>query len=644
MERMAKTEKVFDMLRLIKEYPNLTAQDLARLCDVSERGIYRYLNTLSKAGILVRFKDGGYKLQEDYSDALSEVFRRTDPETLEALMVLLSAGMENCEDDHILERGRDFIKLIETSFPKVGKLRLNEIQIVPEGRRSAHYGGTVTIGHSSKPDIINPILTSETISVHLMNLIFSSLVRFDSAQRPVPDLAKSWEVSKDGLVWTFFLRDDVKFHDGHPLTAQDVEFTYRAIMNPENMSPVAERYKLIDRIETEGDHIFRVALRHPFAPLIHRLSREIAPKHLLESADLRNTPFNRHPVGSGPFKLADWTEDDTVILDANGEYFEKDRPILDRLIFKTYPDRGAALEAISRGKMDIALNLAASDLLFVSRRRPFRVYSAPGASYYAITFNLRDPIFSDIRVRMALDYAIDKESIIKNQLKGYSRTCTGPFAVNSWAYNPNIQPIPYDIGHAIALLDQVGWRDTDGDGVLDRDGEPFEISLAVPNISDSLERIAVAIRAQLMKIGITMKLVYVDDSKLYETLFQAMLTKSAAGADPDYAYRAWHSEGGDANLTSYENRLVDDLLEQGRRTTDLEKRKAIYYKIHEIVHDDYPAIFLASGCEFIGSNYRFSDARFSSLLHFLTTAKDWHIIGGEREDTIHKRQREVNIS
>lgn len=98
-----------------------------------------------------------------------------------------------------------------------------------------------------------------------------------------------------------------------------------------------------------------------------------------------------------------------------------------------------------------------------------------------------------------------------------------------------------------------------------------------------------------------------------------------AGADPDCAYRFWHSESGDANLASYENRLVDDLLEQGRRTTDLEKRKAIYHKIHRIVHDDYPAVFLACGCEFIGSNYRFRDAKFSSIAHFLTTAKDWQI-------------------
>ena len=641
---MPKSEKLFDMLQLIKEYPNLNAEDLARLCDVSERGIYRYLNTLSNAGIPVRFRNGGYRLQEDYADILADVFSKTDPKTLDALRVLLSLGMRNCEDDGILERGRDLMELIETSIPDLGRLQLSEIEILPEKAKAVYHGGTITVGHSSKPDVINPILTSETISVSLMSLIFSSLVRFDDAQRPVPDLAKHWEISKDGLVWTFFLRDDVKFHDGHPLTAYDVEFTYRSIMDPENRSPLAARYELIDRIETKGDHVFRIALKHPFAPFIHWLARPIGPKHLLGNVDLYSSPFNRRPVGSGPFKLVDWTDDDTITLEANREYFHSGRPILDRLIFKAYPDRQVALQVMTRGKMDVALDLAASDLLFVGRRRAFRVYSASDASYYVIALNLKNPIFRDIRVRKALDYAIDRDSIIKNQLKGHSKICTGPFSVSSWAYNPHVQPTPYNIEEARALLEQAGWRDTDSDGVLDRDGEPLEISLTVPNISDSLERIAVAIRAQLMKVGIRAKLVYIDDSKLYSTPFQAALAKIAPGADPDCAYRFWHSSGGNVNMASYANRTVDDLLELGRRTTDLEERKAIYHEIHKIIHDDYPAIFLASGCEYIGSNYRFRDARFSSILYFLTTMKDWQIVGGEGRDTIHKHQRGVNTA
>ena len=629
---MAKSEKLFEMLELIKEYPNLNVRDLSRLFDVSERGIYRYLNTLSRAGISIRFQDGGYKLQENYPD----VVREADPTDMETLKVLLSEGMQVCKDPQMVERGRKLMEMMGIAPLESGKRQPDEIEIVPVTAKATYPGGTVAVGHSSKPDIINPILTSETISVDIMNLIFSSLVKFDVTQRPVPDLAQSWEVSSDGLVWTFSLRDDVKFHDGHPLTAHDVEFTYRAIMDPKNMSPMEERYGLIDKIETEGDYVFKATLKHPLAPLLSRLAWPIAPRHLLENTDLRNTSFNRHPVGSGPFKLTEWMKDDTIVLDANREFFHKDRPVLDRLIFKAYPDRQTALRAITRGDMDIALDLTSSDLLSVSRRGAFRVYSAPGASYYAIIFNLEDPIFKDIKVRKALDHALDKNSIIANQLKGHSKICTGPFGVNSWAYNPQFQPNPYDTNRAEELLAQAGWRDTDNDGLLDKDGKPFKFVLTVPNLSDGLRRIALAIKAQFMKIGVKVELVNADDTKLYNTQFQAILSMIITGADPDYVHRSWHSESTDMNLASYKNRFVDELLEKGRQTMDQEKRKAIYHKLHAAIHDDYPAIFLASGCEFIGSRYRFRDTKFSSPIHFLTTMKDWQIVSGQKENKIHR--------
>ena len=621
---MPKSEKLFWMLEYVKKYPHVTIRDLSRLCDVSERGIYRYINTLSRAGILVRFQEGGYVLPDRL-----ELLKEADVEVLRSVRTLLSMGMRDCDDAELLGYGKDFVELVDNYLPETRRGAPNEIEVIPEDMESSHHGGIVTIGHSSKPSIINPILTSDTISVSLMALIFSSLVKFDNTLSPVPDLAKDWEVSEDGLEWTFFIRDDVKFHDGHLLTAHDVEFTYRAIMDPKNTSPMAKRYQLIDEVRTEGDYIFRITLKHPSAILIHWLGEPIAPKHLLENVDLYDTTFNRRPVGSGPFKLADWTKDDTIVLDANSEYFHRGRPILDRLIFKTYLDRKAALQAITQGEMDIALDLAASDLFFASRGGVLGIYPVLETSYYALVFNLENPMFSDIKVRQALDYAVDRESIIKNQLKKYSKICTGPFSVSSWGYNPDVQPTPHNIGKAKELLGQAGWRDTNGDGILDRDGKPFEIALTVPNISDSLERLARAIEAQLIKVGIRVKLVYVNDSELHKTPLQAVLARIPTSSEPDSAYRFWHSKGGDANLASYENKSVDDLLELGRRTMHMEKRKAIYHKIHKIIHDDCPAIFLASGCDFIGSNYRFRDIGFSSTLHFFTTMKDWQIISGE---------------
>jgi len=158
----------------------------------------------------------------------------------------------------------------------------------------------------------------------------------------------------------------------------------------------------------------------------------------------------------------------------------------------------------------------------------------------------------------------------------------------------------------------------------------------------------VAIRAQLMKVGIRIKLIYEAASEWHSTPSQARLAMIITSADPDHAYRFWHSKSGDTNLASYnlasyENTFVDDLLELGRQTTDMEKRKAIYHRVHKIIHHDCPALFLASGREFIGSNYRFRDARFPSMPYFLTTMKDWQIVDEGKEGAGYRRQRETGV-
>lgn len=636
---MAKSEKLFEMLQYIREFPYLTSRDLARLCDVSVRGVYRYLNTLSRAGIHVHFQEDGYKLPEEGINLL----KRLDLEDLEALKNILTIGMGNIKDAELIKQEMRFIEMIDENLPGPRRRSSDEVEITPEWVKPTHYGGTVIIGHSSRPTIINPILTHDSISVTLMNLIFGCLVNFDSMHRPVPELAKEWKVSKDGLEWTFFLRNDVKFHDGYPLTAHDVEFTYRTSMNNDlgADSYMAERYELIDEIAIKGDYIFKAKLKYPFAPFAHRMNMPIIPKHLLEGVDFQKTPFNRSPIGSGPFKFNEWQADDTIVLDANKEYYQKGRPALDRLIFKAYPNRDDALEAIKYGEMDIALDIAASDLLFISRMGGFRIYPALGSSYYSILFNLKDPIFHDIKVRKALDYAIDKEQIIKNQLKGNSEVITGPFSIKSWAYNHDVKPLPYSTETAKELLAQLGWK-INKDGWLTKDGKIFEIELIVPNISDSLERVVMGLKAQLSKIGVKIKVVYINDSKITGLKFQAILARSATGIDPDSVCRKWHSSS-NYNITSYSNKTVDNLLDQGRHIIESEKRREIYNKIHKMIHDDYPAIFLATGFEFIGSSYRIRNTGFFSTSQFLSTLKDWQIIKAEKVDSAREERREAGV-
>jgi len=217
-------------------------------------------------------------------------------------------------------------------------------------------------------------------------------------------------------------------------------------------------------------------------------------------------------------------------------------------------------------------------------------------------------------------------------LKQYGEVCTGPFGVSSWAYNDKVKPISYSLERTKELLKTAGWSYNKKEGIWHRNGKILEISLTVPNISQALDQIAIYIRDQFLKVGIMTEIVYIDDSKLYETPFQAILTKIFVGGDPYYSCIMWHSEVGKRNLSSYCNKFVDNLIEAGKQTADLDERKAIYHKIHEMLHDDCPAIFLASAAEYIGSKYRFKNGRFLSLPHFLTTIKDWQIVDGGKNE------------
>ncbi|MBD3184758.1 HTH domain-containing protein [Candidatus Poribacteria bacterium] len=634
---MTKSEKLFDLLRYVQEYPSLTAGELSKLCDVSERGVYRYINTLANSGIPIRFDGQGYRLLDDSYD----LFREIDLDSLRAARYLISKGMKYCEDDNIKNYGEKLLKLIDQNIPS--EKFFGMIRILSKGAKAKNRGGELIIGHSSKPSIINPILTSDTISATIMNLLYSSLLDTDGLDKPVGDACKEWKVSKDGLRWTFYLRDDVYFHDGHPLTSHDVEFTFRSIMDPANKSQLLERYVLIDRMETPDKYTFIIHLKYPFAPLAHRLDWPIAPKHLLEGEDFWKTPYNHYPIGSGPFKFSGWDKDDTITLEANRDYYEPGRPILDNLEFKHYPDRKEAVNSIRKGDIDIALDLAAPDLLFLNSKGKFRVYSSSGEAYYALFLNTRDPMLRDLRVRIALDYAIDRESIINTQLKGHGDICTGPFSLDSWAYNNSVQPTPYKLENARRLIEQTGWEYDYNDGFLKKNGKLFELSVNVTTSSDIMQRIAIAIKAQLMKLGVKVDIIYTEYTELQKTDCQCSLFKIPFGADPDYAYRIWYSDS-QLNVTSYNNSQVDKYFDEARSEVDLEKRKEKYQKIHEIIHDDYPAIFLFTGNEFISSNYILDKTYISSILSFLTASKDWEIITNDEEiDSVSDEKQKVRV-
>ena len=492
-------------------------------------------------------------------------------------------------------------------------------------------GGALRIGDTIKPSIINPILTSDTISIHLLDLIFNGLVKLSDSLEPIPDLAESWEFSGDGKVWTFFLRKGVKFHDGTEFTAEDAKFTYEKVLELRGpISPAAvERYEVVNR------YTFRAVLREPYSPFIYAMTWPIAPKHLLEGEDLEKASFNRHPVGTGPFKLAEWTDDDRIRLVANQEYFEG-RPHLDSVSVVSYGPRDMLWAQLILGKIDLVTLIPPEHFLFV-RPPKFKVYTQTSPFYYTFLFNLRDPLVSDRRIRQAINLILSPERIIEEGLGGHGQPCTGPFLPDSWPYNPDVVH-PHDPDEAARLLDQAGWSQRGWDGIRIKDGRRLVISLLM-DTDDELKLFAAQVmHQQLWEAGIDLEVRLIKpeiliDQYLRTGRFQAAFFQLNAGIDPDVARTFWHSGGiGRYNLASYRNMEVDRLFEQGYRAYDQAERKKIYRRIHALIVRDVPAVFLFIRQDHEAVNASFGGIAYSPLTPLFSSIKDWFLMGKGEKD------------
>jgi peptide/nickel transport system substrate-binding protein len=494
------------------------------------------------------------------------------------------------------------------------------------------FGGTLVWGTCHKPTIINPILTTYSISAPLVQIIFNGLVRINSKGEVEPDLAESWDIQGDGLIYTFYLRKGVRFHDGKECTASDVKFTYDKIIDPQVNSPFKETFQCVDKFEVVDKYTFRVVIKEVSTSFIYRMVRYIMPRHILQGEDLNKADFNLHPIGTGPFKFKEWTKDNQIILEYNPVYYEG-RPYLDKIIVKSYSDSRELWTALMRGEVDFVLFLEREDYQIVKEDKAFKTYAIPADSYYALSYNLNDPLLADKRIREAIAYAVDRKSLIERVSGGYGLECNGPFYPECLGFNPRVKPFEYSPEKAQALLAQAGWQDKDNDGILEKDGEELEIRVLVDARNEVFKRIAMVLRQQLQEIGIKIKvLLYDDEDELTEEFLkknnpQAHVEFLMAGLDLDDLVAHWYSPEfkRGARIWVYQNQEVDRLFELGEIVQEKEKQQGIYQKIHQLIYTDQPACFLYFPYVFhaIAKNFENTDEFFTlSMPHY--TMKDWY--------------------
>lgn len=462
-------------------------------------------------------------------------------------------------------------------------------------------GDTLVAGSIGDARNLIPILASDSASADICGLVFNGLVKYAPDLTLVGDLAERWEVQEGGLVIVFHLRPHVRWHDEVPFTARDVQFTYERLVDPSTPTPYSGDFERIESLEVIDDLTVRVRYKEPFAPGLASWGMWMMPRHLLEQTDWQTTPFARHPIGTGPFRFTRWKTGESIELIANPAYFEH-RPYVDRYFTRIIPDQATMFLELSTEQVDLS---GLTPLQFRRQidtqffRARYQVFRYPAFGYTYMGYNLRDPRFADRRVRQALNLAINKADIIDGVLLGLGRVSTGPFPPESWAYNETIQPAPYDPAGAQALLAEAGWRDSDGDGWLDRGGQPFRFTLLTNQGNDQRQKAAEIIQRRLKEIGIQVEIRVVEWSAFLSQFidarnFEAVLLGWGLSRDPDL-FDIFHSsktKPGEFNFVGYRNDEVDRLILEGRRTFDQAARAAIYKRIHALIYEDQPYTFL----------------------------------------------------
>lgn len=488
-------------------------------------------------------------------------------------------------------------------------------------------GGTLLVPLTADVNF-NGIVATGPNDSYVQSVMFNGLTRFDkNTWEPSPDLAESWEISSDGLVWTFHLRKDVLWQDGQPFTADDVKFTYdKGVFDPTVNSKIRGQYPDLKQVNVVDNYTVQFVLSQPFASLAVQLGNHhfILPKHLLDGKDLNTyDDFNkRNPVGTGPYKIKEGVPGDHYTLVANDKYF-RGRPNIDTVIFKVIPDANVRIAQLRTGELDLNVVVPAN-LPALADDHNIRFDYLDKLQFNALYLNNARPPFDDKRVRQAMNYGLDRQAIDNAVSGGAWQLAASPIHPGiAWAYDSNLKPFPYDPDKAKALLAEAGWKDN-GDGVLQKDGKPFSFNITVDN-DPVRNQTAVIAQQYYKKLGMDAKLELMDWNSLVSQRYMkadydAMVVFESYPPDPDLSAAFLSTSSG--NRWNYKNPEVDQLLAAGRKTSDKAERQKIYTRFQEILGFEDPAMVLL----FYPTEIRAYNAALKGLPSKLDVLTSWRYI------------------
>jgi peptide/nickel transport system substrate-binding protein len=500
-----------------------------------------------------------------------------------------------------VNRIRDAFALSLLFLGACSKEKPVQLVAVAEDGNMPQDGGTVIRRLQGDVTTLNPLLIYTRTEHLVVFYLFTPLLQFDANLLPTTtgSLTERYELSKDGRDYTFHLNPKATFSDGTPVRPGDVLFTLRKIVDPTSEAAnLAGEFEKLDlaRSRVVDDHTVILAFTEALAPQLSFFAfLRVVPEHVYSQGDFKTT-FRNTAVGAGPYRLIRRVPGKEILLERRDDYWGV-RPHVQNILFKIITDDDTAWNAVKRG--DIDETTVSSDVWLMERNRPElqktldlrRFYMS---SYNYIPWNPHDPLFSDKRVRHALSMCVDLQALIKNIYHGTARAMNGPFTPDQWSYNPDVPVIQYNPEEAKRLLSSLGWLDTDGDGILDKNGKPLRFEILVAAGSPTSVLFAQLFQSDLKKIGVEMKITSQDPSTFIERVvngnYQAAYLSWDLDPDPD-PFPLYHSSQfppHGQNFVFYANPAADALIDNGRREINYSKRIAIYRNLHALLADDQP--------------------------------------------------------
>ena len=466
--------------------------------------------------------------------------------------------------------------------------------LVAAGLASPAVAGerVITVAQYADAVSLDPQHTNDNASYSVEKPMLEGLIGFNEKMEQIPQLAEKWDASADARVYTFYLRKGITFHDGTPFNAAAVKANFDRVRNPDNKLRRYTLYKVISQIDVIDEHTVRFTLSEPFGAMIATFAHPAGGINSPTAVQKYGADYGKNPVGTGPYKFQEWVPNDHITLVRNPDYWDKNNAAkVDKIIVKPVPEDGTRIAMLQKGDAQFINPVPYSMADVVSKDKNLSLAESESVYTFWVAMNTQKKPFSDIRVRQAMNYAIDKEAVIKAVLRGQGKPADSPLAPRVWGYTP-VKTYPYDLAKAKALLAEAGYPN--GFKTILRGGVQTDAKDAM-----------VAIQGQLKQVGVDVEVLALPPAALSAERFKPLEENKG-----EMEYAGWSPSTGDADwgirplLTKdnwppsnftigfYTNPKVEEAIKAGLQTADPAKRKAAYAEAQRVIMDDCPWIFL----------------------------------------------------